>query len=32
VKRDPRFVQYVYNIEDKMMSLSKKGAAELMRK
>ena len=32
VKRDPRFVQYVYNIEDKMMSLSKKGAADLLRK
>lgn len=32
VKRDPRFVQYVYNIEDKMMSLSKKGAAEILRK
>jgi hypothetical protein len=22
VKRDPRFVQYVYGIEDKMMALS----------
>lgn len=32
VKRDPRFVQYVYGIEDKMMSLSKKGAAEILRK
>ncbi len=32
VKRDPRFVQYVYTIEDKMMSLSKKGAADVLRK
>jgi NitT/TauT family transport system ATP-binding protein len=32
VKRDPRFVQYVYNIEDKMMSLSQKHATAAIRK
>jgi NitT/TauT family transport system ATP-binding protein len=32
VKRDPRFVQYVYSIEDKMMSLSQKRAVPAARK
>jgi NitT/TauT family transport system ATP-binding protein len=32
VKRDPKFVQYVYGIEDKMMSLSQKHTADAARK
>jgi len=32
VKRDPRFVQYVYNIEDMMMNVPQKRGAESAKK